>query len=365
MRRRDLITLLLLIGASLTAWQKLQPPTVEAGDSLLNSQVLSRFDRWVGPIDRVQASVATGSDVNTGGTVKGASTDQATITKPASLLPVEEYTGSPFDLSLESMLAHHKVTIYPEDIVEAFPAPNLGLGSVIKIYRATPVELTDWGKKKTYRTWGKTVGDFLAENNMELGDNDRVEPKESAALTIAQNAGHAQVLIARVAITEVKQKEVIAFTKTEKEDPTVLRGEVKVDKGENGERVKTYRVTRETRENGVEEKRELLKNEITKPVKNETRIIGTKLLYGAKHKGRSSWYKYNSTKVATDLFKRGVWLEITNLDNGKKILVKNDGCICADTGYVVDLHPDHFTALGGAIRDGVMKNVQIAEVLNY
>jgi hypothetical protein len=360
MRRRDLITLLLLVGASLAAWQKLQPPAVENGDSLLNAQVLSTFDRWIGPIDRAQASTSTKLEGD--GTVKGATTDQAATVKFTSLLPVEEYAGSPFDTSLEAMLVRNKVTVYPEDIIEAFPAPNLGLGSVIKVYRATPIELTDWGKKKTYRTWAKTVGDFLTENKLELGDNDRVEPKESTALTIATGGKVSQILITRVAVTEVKQKEVIAFTKIEKEDPTVLRGDVKVDKGENGERIKTFRVTRE---NGVEVKRELLKNEVTKPAKDETRIVGTKLLYGEKHKGRSSWYKYNSTKVATDLFKRGVWLEIINLDNGKKILVKNDGCICADTGYVVDLHPDHFTALGGVIRDGVMKNVQIAEVLNY
>jgi len=87
-------------------------------------------------------------------------------------------------------------------------------------------------------------------------------------------------------------------------------------------------------------------------------------LVGKTYNGRASWYKYNSTKVASDLFKRGVNLRITNLNNGKVIFVKNDGCICADTGYVVDLHPDYFTALGGTLGQGVLQNVKVEEILN-
>jgi hypothetical protein len=363
MRRRDVISLTVLTGLIFSAWGKLQPPRWEDGEFSLGNTIVASYDRWSGPISVAQASLASTSALSQG-EVKGASTDSSprTSTTPQSLLPVEEYAGSPFDRTLGAMLAHANVTVYPEDIVEAFPAPSLGLGSVVKVYRATPVEVTDWGKKKTYRTWQKTVDGFLAERTIELGDKDRVQPDASTALTIADGAMASTMTITRVAITEVKVKETIAFKKIEKEDPTVLKGEVKVDKGEDGERIRTFRVTRE---DGIEVKRELLKNEVTKPVKDETRIIGTKLLYGETYKGRSSWYKYTSTKVATDHFKRGVWLEIKNLDNGKKIIVKNDGCICADTGYVVDLHPDHFTALGGVIRDGVMKNIQIAEIVNY
>lgn len=362
MRRRDLISLTVLAGLIVSAWGKMQPPRWDDGGLSLADQTVESFNRWSGPISSAQVAIAQAATAidtadGQGGQIKGAATE---VPVPQSLLPVEQYIGSPFDLSLDAMLSRAHVTIYPEDIVDAFPAPNLGLGSIIKVYRATPVEVTDWGKKKTYRTWQKTVETFLTEQHMELGDNDRIQPSLASPLTLADRT--VTLTITRVAVTEVKAKEVIEFKKIEREDPTLLRGQTKVEKGENGERLRTYRVTRE---DGVEVKRELLKNEVTKPAKDEVKTIGTKLVYGEKYKGRSSWYKYNSTKVATDLFKRGVWLEITNLDNGKKIIVKNDGCICAETGYVVDLHPDYFTALGGVIRDGVMKNIQIAEVLNY
>lgn len=363
MRRRDFIIIILLAGVALASWHKLRPPLFEEGEASNSSQVLDLFTRWSGPIERAQARSSSSS--SEAGEVKGASTDtlasgSATVT-PVSLLPVEEYIGSPALNTLEAMLLSHNVTINPEDIVEAFPSPQLGLGSVIKVYRATPIEVTDWGKKKTYRTWKTSVSDFLEEQKVELGDNDRVEPTGSTSLTLNADGTLSSIVITRVAITEVKEKEKIDFKVIEKEDPNLPRGQTKVDKGEKGERVKTFRVTRE---NGVEIKRELIKNEVTKQPKDEARVIGTKVIIGKTYTGRASWYKYNSTKVATDLFRRGTNLRITNLDNGKVIFVKNDGCICADTGYVVDLHPDHFTSLGGKLTDGVMKRIKVDEVLN-
>ncbi len=357
MRRRDLITLFILAGIVLYSWQALKPPKVDESQLPPDYAALNVFSKWSGSVEKAQAE---------DGSVKGASTDDpgSLNEKPPTLLLVEEYNGAPFTYSLGEMLKANNVTVYPEDIVEVFPAPELGLGSTIRIYRATPVKVTDWGKEKSYRTWENTVGDFLAEQGIELGDNDRVEPAASTPLSISQKAGEeqsAKLVITRVAITEVKVKEKIDFKKIEKEDPELPRGQIKVDKGILGERTQVFKVTRE---NGVEVKRELIKNEVTKEPKDEIKIIGTKVVIGKSFTGKASWYKYDSTKVATDLFKRGVNLRITNLSNGKQIFVKNDGCICSDTGYVVDLHPDHFKALGGVISDGVLKNVKIDEVLN-
>jgi hypothetical protein len=219
----------------------------------------------------------------------------------------------------------------------------------------------DGNAVKNYRSWQKDVKNFLAEAKIELGENDRIEPGLESAMILSAKSD-VKINITRVAITEVKIKEKIDIKIITREDPELPRGQKKVTKGELGERTKVFRLTRE---NGVEVKREQLKNEITKQPKDGLVIIGTKLVYGEVYTGKASWYKYNSTKVATDHFKRGTWLEITNLTNGKKITVKNDGCICAETGYVVDLHPDHFTALGGKITAGVIKSATITEIKNY
>lgn len=360
MRRRDLITLTVLGGVIFYAWQQLKPPTLDEGELTVDDSFLTSFSKWSGSLTLAQRAQASSEETvaPSEGQVLGESTDDQD--RPTSLLPVEEYYGSPTQLSLEAMLTSLNVTLAPEDVVEAFPAPNLGLGSVIKVYRATPVEVTDWGKPKSYRTWSQTVGQFLEEQKIELGENDRVEPGVTAQLAVSGDPLQARLLITRVAITEVKEKEKIDFKKIEREDPELPRGQTKVTKGAPGERVRTYRVTRE---NGVEVKRELLKNEVTKEPVTEEVIIGTKLTYGKEVNGRISWYKYDSTKVASDLYKRGDWLEITA--NGKTIIVKNDGCICSDTGYIVDLHPDHFTALGGKLRDGIIPKARVRKIENY
>jgi hypothetical protein len=349
MRRLDVLILFSLLALIFFSWNKLQPPPVDQGKTTIDDTVLKSFSFWHGPIDRAMASTPVGDE---NGAVLGASSDAT----PDSLLPVEEYYGAPGVTSLATMLEQSGVTVFPEDIIKTFPDPSWGIGSQITIYRATPIEVTDWGKTKSYRTWQKSVEDFLTEQGIELGDNDRIEPKIGEKITSTT-----KLLITRVAITEVKVKEKIDFQKISREDPELPRGQTKVTKGKLGERTKTFRVTRE---NGLEVKRELLKNEITSQPENETTVVGTKVLIGKTYTGKASWYKYNSTKVASDLFKRGVQLRITNLENGKVIFVQNDGCICADTGYVVDLHPDHFAALGGKLSDGVMKKIKVDEVLN-
>lgn len=361
MRRRDLIVIVLLLTIAGYSWHRLQPPLIDESGLTVTTEILSAFSPWHGPIARAQAEEHDQKMVNqvdsrhTDGEVKGTSTESA-IQIPQSLLPVEEYYGSPFLETVDEMLKELGVTVYPEDIIEVF-SPGTHLGARIRIYRATPVEVTDWGKKKNYRTWQKSVGDFLEEQGIELGDNDKIEPGVKSALTIVD--GKASLIITRVEITEVKVNEEIAFKTVTKEDPELPRGQKKTTPGSVGKRVKTYRVTRS---NGVETKRELIKNEVTKEPVDALTIIGTKVIYGETHVGRISWYKYDSTKVASDLYKRGVELEITNLKTGKQIIVKNDGCICSDSGFIVDLHPDYFKALGGELRQGVLTNMQVREI---
>lgn len=364
MRRRDGLVLIILLTMALVSWLKLWPPVDNDDVLLVTDDHLAVFSSWSGPIEpartvhAVSASADESQKLADGGSVKGASTVGA-FSPPVSQLPIEEYYGRPFIASLSDLLIDLNVVVYQEDIVEAFPAPEFGLGSHIKIYRALPVTIVDWGRAKTYRTWQTTVEGLFDEQNLELGDNDRVEPGLKSRL--AAKDGQATLTITRVAITEVKLKETIEFNRIQREDPELPRGRTKLTKGVLGERTKTFRVTRE---NGVEVKHELLKNDITREPSHEVKIIGTKILIGKTYNGRASWYKYNSTKVASDLFKRGTNLRITNLNSGKVIFVNNDGCICADTGYVVDLHPDHFIALGGTLGQGVLQNVRVDEILN-
>ncbi|MBI3495460.1 hypothetical protein HY065_02440, partial [Candidatus Berkelbacteria bacterium] len=59
--------------------------------------------------------------------------------EPPSIMPPETYYGNPILTSVNDILRSRNVTVFPEDEVRAFPDPLLGLGSTVKVYRATPL----------------------------------------------------------------------------------------------------------------------------------------------------------------------------------------------------------------------------------
>lgn len=249
------------------------------------------------------------------------------------------------------------VPYYPEDTVTAFPAPELGLGSVITVERALPTVVQDGKRTYQLRTWQETVEGLLKEKKIELGAEDRVAPSPQTSLT-----PNMRITITRVARTTVSEFETIAFKTIEKENPSMWRGEKKVtETGSNGKREKKYLIIRE---DGELISKTLQSNEIVEAVVNRVVEIGTKLKIGEVYTGKATYYENNlGTKVATDMFKRGTELRVTNLNTGKSIIVRNDGCICGATGVLIDLNPVYFQQLGGTLGQGVLQNVKVEEIL--
>ncbi|TSC66018.1 MAG: hypothetical protein CEO22_254 [Candidatus Berkelbacteria bacterium Gr01-1014_85] len=351
-------------------WQK---ASAIASDQGLNSALSQE------PQDQATQTTTVGTDRLP--LESGVYTDRSTFESLAAqslyplkelVLPIGETLPRQFveQSLLEQSTAAQSATEQPSnkldraDIILAQPDPRIGLGSRLTVARATRFTIIDYGKKIHLVSLASTPRQLLSEQGLTLGENDKIDRAVDRPMTKADldpTTGQIVLTITRVAITEVKESETIAFEQIKKEDPTLPRGEIKQTPGQLGERRKTFRVTRE---NGREVKRELIKNELIKAPQPEITIVGTKVVVGKVYTGRVSWYKYNSTKVASDLFKRGVTLRLTNLNNGQQIIVRNDGCICADTGFLVDLHPDHFTALGGTLRQGVLQNVKVEEIIN-
>jgi hypothetical protein len=246
---------------------------------------------------------------------------------------------------------------YLEDRVSAFPDPSLGLGSVITVTRAMPVVLQDGKRRYELRTWQETVEGLLHEKKIELGQEDRIGPNLANALT-----PNSTVVVTRVARTEVSEFETIPFRVVERQDGSLWRGETKVSQaGANGKREKRFLLIRE---DGELISKTLLANSVVEAVVDRIVLIGTKLKIGQTYTGKATWYQNSyGTKVATDLFKRGVELRVTNLNTGKSIIVKNDGCICGAQGVLIDLSPAYFQALGGTLGQGVLQNVRVEEIL--
>lgn len=134
--------------------------------------------------------------------------------------------------------------------------------------KATGNLLVD-GESIAYQTDAQTVGDLLEENNIQLGELDRVEPGKATALKDIS-----QVKVIRVEISELPSRQAIAYTTEKKDNPDLEVGKTKVIQvGVDGA---SSQVERVLYENGVEVKREVISEEIVKQPVKEIIEIGTK-----------------------------------------------------------------------------------------
>ncbi len=273
-------------------------------------------------------------------------TEQVAVQSPANSVP--------------EAIKQAGVDYYPEDKVSVFPDPSFGIGSYISITRALPITIVDGKKKYIARTWADTVSGLVDEKKLNLGDDDKITPPLNTQLTTSMT-----ITIVRVARTTVTEKEVIAYQTVEKEDATMWRGETKVtQEGKNGERTKKYLVIRE---DGELVSKTLTSNEVTTAVTNKIIVKGTKLKIGKTFSGKLTWYDLR-TKVAINSstgLKKGQEVRVTNISNGKNIIVKIDDYCPASAGCagIIDLSPTYFKQLQSDLY-GSMPQVKVEEILN-
>jgi len=282
------------------------------------------------------------------GGVLGVSTSD--INEPNDRSP-ETYHGSVFYFSADAMLQALGVNVYPQDKVYAFPDPVLGIGSTIKVYRAQPVTVSDAGKVQNVRSWGITVRTVLAEQNIELGEMDKVSPALDTPVALGQAAF--PISITRVAETQLVVNQDIDYGVTYKDDPTMEKGTTAVDSaGVEGTLQKTYLVRRE---NGVEVSRVLQGSKVTVAAVNKVVRRGTKIIdYGS---GGASWYVTGSMTAAHRTLPFGTRVLVTNTANGRSVVVTIADRGPFVSGRIIDLSKDAFAAIG-SIGSGVI-NVRL------
>lgn len=274
------------------------------------------------------------NELDAKGVVLGASVARSDKEK-ISKLPVETYFGNPEGVDLQSQISNLNLTVHREDVVTNFPDPQMNLGSIIRITRATPVKVRDGKKEIEYRTWVNTVKDLLDEQKIELGQDDKIEPVLSVPLLPDQ-----LIMITRVEITKVTAKEAVDFKKVTKDDPTLDKGLTKITQtGKKGERTKIFEVRRE---NWEEVSRKLLDNKITKEPVDEVILKGTKeLVYGT---GKATWFGAPPLTAAHNSLPKGTMVEVKNVANGKTVVVKIIGGGIMGSA-IIDLSPDAFQKL--------------------
>jgi len=255
--------------------------------------------------------------------------------------------------SLSEFLQEKQVTLYPEDKVEVFAAPFLGIGFQVKVYRADLVTVLDGGQRRIYRTWQKTVGEFLKEKGISVGEKDEVQP---ALDSVVKNG--MEIQISRVSEEEIKEKLALPYPQIQKPDPSLVKGRTKVvQAGQTGFKVRTYRLVKK---DGQVISKELIKEELLQEPKAEIIAYGTKIIsYG---RGVASFYLPSSQMLAaSNVVPKGQWVRVVNLANGRSVdvLVVGGGL---RSDRIIDLTTAAFQALGAPLSQGLILDVRLEKI---
>lgn len=253
-------------------------------------------------------------------------------------------------------LASEKVSLEEGDSVFPSEETELFSGMRIHIARAHTMIVRVDGGEKTLRTQALSVGQAIGESDIVLDENDIVKPDRDA---FAESG--IKVTIIRVQIEEQTVEKPIAFDKKANEDDTLSwRKTIVTQKGEKGIERLTYRVSSH---DGKEVNRKLLKAETVKEPVTEITTQGTYVKLGKSHSGAASWYAWTGTMAAANPWlPKGSYVKVTNVDNGKSVIVVINDRGPFVPGRIIDLDKVAFQKIA-SIGAGVI-NVKMEEIAN-
>lgn len=161
------------------------------------------------------------------------------------------------------------ITLGEHDLINHDTDMYLTDGLVIECTHRVAVKLTVDGEEKQLITSAKNVSELLSECDIKLGEDDRINVAYDAV-----PAENDSIVIERVNVKTVTEKEAVAFeTKTEYSS-TLYQGQSSVkQEGVNGEKEVTYEVTYV---DNVEESRKQVSEVVTKEPVDEIILQGTK-----------------------------------------------------------------------------------------
>jgi len=267
--------------------------------------------------------------------------------------------------SVGEMLANLGIKLNEKDVVFPSLKERIRLESKIIILRASEVTLICDGKTYKFYTLSRNVKEVLKEKGVILAENDKINLPSDRTIEQYSNENllvypGMVIKIIRVKSKEVVERKVIAFKTIYQNDPNLYYGETKlVQKGASGLKEETFEATYE---NGKEIKRKLVSSKVVKSPVNKIIKKGTKLKLDSPRYGIATWYPIGSLyTTACNIFPRGTLLKVTNIANGKSIIVKVN-----DTGgfrlpIIVDLSKYAFERIGN-LGQGKLK-VKVEKVL--
>lgn len=239
-----------------------------------------------------------------------------------------------------------------------FPSRDarISSGMTVFIEREKKVSIRVDGTTKDTVTHVRTVSEALDEGGVVIGEDDIVRPTRETRLD-----RETDIFVTRVEVREETVEKKIAFdTKETKDDELSWRKRVVTRKGENGIRTYRYRVSYH---DGKEVARKLLGSEVTREPVTEIVTQGTYVKTGKSHRGAASWYAHTGTMAAANPWlPMGSYVKVTNVANGKSVIVKINDRGPFVPGRIIDLDRVAFAEIA-SVGAGVI-DVKMEEIVN-
>lgn len=262
----------------------------------------------------------------------------------------------PQSKTVEEILSEMGVVVGEHD--QVFPEKETRVFSGDDIYLTRGHELrviVDTGER-VFWTEAPSVEEALMWENISLGEDDRVQPKRETRVSDKM-----RVVVTRVEVREETKESKILFETIMTEDEKLSwRKKIVTRKGENGIKSSVYRVAYH---DGKEVSRKLLRTETTKEPESELVTQGTLVQVGKSHRGAASWYAYTGTLAAANPWlPKGSYVRVTNMDNGKSVIVVINDRGPFAPGRIIDLDKVAFMKIA-SLGAGVI-NVKMEEIKN-
>ncbi len=260
------------------------------------------------------------------------------------------------DRTVGEFVEQHGLRLRQEDIVYPDRETPLVSGMRVIILRAREIRVTADKEERTFFTQSASVESSIFEAGISLDTDDIVKPDRETLVSEGM-----KISITRVEIREETKVSEIPFeTKVTEDDGLSWRKKVVVEKGEKGTKTTTYRVAYH---DSKEVSRRIISTEVTKEPVTEKVKQGTHVEVGKSHRGGASWYAWTGTMAAANPWlPKGSYVRVTNLENGKSVIVVINDRGPFVPGRIIDLDKVAFQKIA-SIGAGVI-NVKMEEITN-
>ena len=229
-------------------------------------------------------------------------------------------------------------------------------GENIFIRRAVKIQIQVDGKTIENYSLAQNVREVITENKIEIGRLDKAEPDFNSPLT-----NNLKIILTRINVEEKIIPQDIPFKVIAKNDSTLGWRVKKVQQvGVKGVLEVNYRITYK---NNHEVSRVILSKNIAQEPTDEIDIQGTYMQLGKTDKGQGTWYSFQGGLfAASTTIPRGAFAKVTNLANGRSVVVQINDYGPQGKGRIIDLDKVAFTKIA-SIGAGVI-GVRVEQILN-